>query len=80
MAKKLQRRHLDHELVQHDRAISATTENLSNAPTLTDAAFIDGGTLYWRVAAIDEGNNVGGFATGQFKTPKRMVVTPVAAP
>jgi hypothetical protein len=56
-------------------ALSAGTENLSLAPTLTNAAFIDGGTLYWRVAAVDEGNNVGGFATGQFKTPKRMVVS-----
>lgn len=55
-------------------AYSATTENLANAPTLTHRAFVDGGTLYWRVAAVDEGNNVGGFATGQFKTPKRMVV------
>lgn len=55
-------------------AYSATTENLALAPPLTSAAFLDGGTLYWRVAAIDEGNNVGGFATGQFKTPKRMVV------
>ena len=55
-------------------AYSATTENLANAPTLTSSAFVDGGTLYWRVAAVDEGNNVGGFATGEFKTPKRMVV------
>jgi hypothetical protein len=55
-------------------AYSATTENLANAPTLTSSAFLDGGTLYWRVAAIDEGNNVGGFATGEFRTPKRMIV------
>jgi hypothetical protein len=56
-------------------AYSATTENLAIAPPLTAAAFLDGGRLYWRVAAIDEGGNVGGFATGTFKTPKRMVVT-----
>ena len=55
-------------------AYSATTENLAIAPTLTSGAFLDGGRLYWRVAAIDEGNNVGGFATGTFRTPKRMVV------
>jgi len=55
-------------------AYTATTENLAIAPTLTTQAFLDGGRLFWRVAAIDEGNNVGGFATGTFKTPKRMVV------
>jgi hypothetical protein len=58
-----------------DIAYSATTENLAIAPPLTSNAFLDGGRLYWRVAAIDEGNNVGGFATGTFKTPKRMVVS-----
>ena len=57
-----------------DIAYSASTENLAIAPPLTSAAFVDGGKLYWRVAAIDEGNNVGGFATGTFRTPKRMVV------
>jgi hypothetical protein len=55
-------------------AYTATTENLAIAPPLTTAAFLDGGRLYWRVAVIDEGNNVGGFATGVFKTPKRMAV------
>jgi hypothetical protein len=57
------------------RSYTATTENLALAPPLTTAAFVDGGRLYWRVAAVDEGGNVGGFATGTFKTPKRMVVT-----
>jgi len=57
------------------RAFTASTENLAIAPTLTNRAFLDGGRLYWRVAAIDEGDNVGGFATGTFRTPKRMVVT-----
>ena len=55
-------------------AYSASTENLAIAPSLTNRAFLDGGTLFWRVAVVDEGNNVGGFATGRFKTPKRMVV------
>ena len=54
---------------------SATTENLATAPPLTSAAFLDGGRLYWRVAVMDEGNNVGGFAAGTFNTPKRMVVS-----
>jgi hypothetical protein len=56
------------------RAFTATTENLAIAPTLVSSAFQDGGRLYWRVAAVDEGDNVGGFATGSFRTPKRMVV------
>ena len=55
-------------------AYAATTENLALAPALTTQAFLDGGRLYWRVAAIDEGNNVGGYATGTFKTPKRMSI------
>jgi hypothetical protein len=56
-------------------AYRATTENLAIAPSLTNRAFLDGGRLYWRVAAVDEGNNVGGYATGTFKTPKRMAVS-----
>jgi hypothetical protein len=55
-------------------AYRATTENLAIAPPLSGNAFSDGGKLYWRVAAVDEGNNVGGYATGTFKTPKRMIV------
>jgi hypothetical protein len=54
---------------------TATTENLAIAPPLTTTAFLNGGRLYWRVAAVDEGNNVGGFATGTFKTPKRMSIS-----
>jgi hypothetical protein len=57
------------------RAYSATTANLAIAPPLTTRAFVDGGRLYWRVAVVDEGSNVGAFATGSFKTPKRMVVS-----
>ena len=54
---------------------SVTTDNLSWAPDISAKALTDGGEIFWRVAATDEGNNVGGWATGSFKAPKRMVVT-----
>ena len=50
------------------------------APQLTARGFSDGGKLYWRVAAVDEGRNVGGFTTGSFKAPKGWSVRPRAAP
>jgi Flp pilus assembly protein protease CpaA len=53
---------------------AATTDNTSFAPKLMHPAFADGGTLYWRVATIDEGNNVGGYTTGTFSLPKRIKV------
>jgi hypothetical protein len=51
-----------------------TTDNLAWAPDISTRAFADGGEIFWRVAATDEGNNVGGWTTGAFKVPKRMVV------
>jgi len=57
------------------RVESATTDNTSFAPKLTSRAYADGGTLYWRVASIDEGGNVGGFTTGTFALPKQIKVT-----
>lgn len=51
---------------------SQTTDNTSYAPKLTHPGFADGGSLYWRVAGVDEGNNVGGFTTGTFALPKRI--------
>lgn len=38
------------------------TSNTSFAPKMTAPAFASGAPLYWRVAAVDEGNNAGGFA------------------
>jgi hypothetical protein len=49
-----------------------TTDNTSYAPKLTHPGFADGGPLYWRVAGVDEGNNVGGFTSGTFALPKRI--------
>ena len=39
------------------------TANNSYAPRMTGPAYSDGGALYWRVAAIDEGNNLGAWTT-----------------
>jgi predicted RecA/RadA family phage recombinase len=54
---------------------TTTTDNTSYAPKQTHPAFADGGTLYWRVASVDEGNNVGGYTSGTFSLPKRIKVT-----
>jgi hypothetical protein len=53
---------------------SVTTDNLSWAPDMSASALADGGQIFWRVAAVDEGNAVGAWASGVFKAPKRMVV------
>ena len=44
---------------------SVTTDNTNYAPLLTQSAYSDGGVLYWRVAAIDEGRNVGDWSPPQ---------------
>jgi hypothetical protein len=41
------------------------TDNTSYAPTLTEPAYVDGGLLYWHVAGVDEGDNVGDFTPAQ---------------
>jgi hypothetical protein len=56
---------------------SHRTENPNYAPRMTQMGFANGGLLYWRVAALDEGNNIGGFATGAFRLPRAMRVTAV---
>jgi hypothetical protein len=48
-------------------------ENTAYAPTLTSVGFQDG-PLYWRVAAVDAGGNVGAWATGRVRLLRRMVV------
>ena len=42
-----------------------TTDNTSYAPLLLHPNYVNGGTLYWRVAAMDENRNVGEFAPPQ---------------
>jgi hypothetical protein len=59
-----------------ERLVESTrTQNLSWAPTMTSRAFADGGTLYWRVAAVDSGGNVGAFKTGSFVLPKGLRIS-----
>ncbi|MBD0349487.1 MAG: hypothetical protein ICV59_10075, partial [Thermoleophilia bacterium] len=47
------------------RIEDVTTENTSYAPTLEHFYYRSGGTFYWRVAAMDEDNNMGDFSPAQ---------------
>ncbi len=49
---------------------STRTQTTSFAPDLSRRAYQDGGTLYWRVASVDDGNNTGAWTTGHFTFPK----------
>jgi hypothetical protein len=46
------------------------TSNTSYAPKMTAPAYRTNQRLYWRVATLDEGNNVGGFAVTELRTPR----------
>ncbi|MCW3016579.1 MAG: hypothetical protein JWO02_3671, partial [Solirubrobacterales bacterium] len=50
---------------------SVTTPNTSYAPLLANG-YADGGRLYWRVALLDQGNNLGAFARGDLRLPMRL--------
>jgi hypothetical protein len=50
------------------------TPNTNYAPRLIQKGFLNGGRLYWRVASVDELNNVGGFATGTLALPRSLRV------
>jgi hypothetical protein len=52
-------------------ASSDQTDNTVWAPQIDAATAAQ--TLYWRVAAIDQGGNTGAYATGVFHRPKRCV-------
>ena len=41
---------------------------------MVNAAFRSNAQLYWRVATVDEGNNVGGWATTSLSKPKKLRV------
>jgi hypothetical protein len=51
-------------------AEQVTTSNTSFAPRMTHPAFASGAQLYWRVAVLDEGHNVGGWATAPLRNAK----------
>jgi hypothetical protein len=52
-----------------------TVDNAAHAPLLASSLFQNGGPIYWRVAAVDEGGNIGGWATGRVGLLRKMVVS-----
>ena len=49
----------------------AVTDNTSWAPKMMNTAFDGAQGLYWRVAALDEGNNAGGWATSPLRSAQQ---------
>jgi hypothetical protein len=49
----------------------ATSDNTSWAPKMTSSLYDGSEDLYWRVAALDEGNNAGGWATKPLRSAQR---------
>jgi hypothetical protein len=47
------------------RIEEATTDNAAYAPTMTQGGYSVGGTLYWRVAAVDQDRNQGDWSPTQ---------------
>lgn len=54
---------------------SVTTDNTAWAPDLTRPGYHRGGRMYWRVAMVDSGRNVGAYATGSFTLPRTPGIT-----
>jgi large repetitive protein len=52
-----------------------TTDNSSYASPLTHTSYLQGGTFYWRVAAIDDDRNVGDFTRAHSFTLRRTAGT-----
>jgi hypothetical protein len=48
---------------------TVTTDNTVYAPTLSTSGYLAGGSFFWRVAAVDEGRNV-----GQYSPAKRITL------
>ncbi len=44
---------------------TVTTDNTVYAPTMATYGYLSGGAFYWRVAAVDEGRNIGQFTAAQ---------------
>ncbi len=58
-----------------------TTEATSWAPSLTQPGYLDGGKLYWRVAAVDAERNLGDYSPAQrIGLAARMRVMPTRYP
>lgn len=57
--------------------VATDTDNTSWAPDLSAQGFKDGGRLFWRVANVDDGSNVGAWSTGSFVLPKRIALSAI---
>jgi hypothetical protein len=60
---------------------TATTDTTRFAPKLSQYGYQAGGTLYWRVAAVDADGNVGKFTAARtFSRPKALRVSALGTP
>jgi hypothetical protein len=55
-------------------ADTVRTDNSSWAPDMTKPVYHNGGPIYWRVATIDEGNNIGAWASGSIGVKRLTVI------
>jgi large repetitive protein len=55
--------------------VNVVTDNTSFAPDLRSPTYRAGSALYWRVAVVDDGNNLGGWASGTLRNPQRLRIT-----
>ena len=53
-----------------------TTDNTSYASPLTNTGYLQGGTFYWKVSAIDEDRNVGDFTRAHSFTLQKVTTGP----
>jgi hypothetical protein len=53
---------------------STRTDNTSWAPDMMSPLYAKGGALYWRVASVDAGNNVGAYASGSVGVKQLTVI------
>jgi large repetitive protein len=57
---------------------SSTVQNAAYAPTMSSfgsTAYANGGTIYWRVATVDDDNNVGSYTVSTLTLPTKTVLT-----
>jgi hypothetical protein len=57
---------------------SVVVDGTAWAPDLSKQAYASGGTLYWRVATMDEGANAGAVANGVLTLKRKLVVSVTA--
>ena len=54
---------------------TVTTPLTAHSPLLTSAGYTNGGKLWWRLAVVDQGGNVGAYTTGRVALPRAMNVS-----